>query len=61
MNCNRLMFLKVTAAASGRLEPVLDRWREKAANVSGRSLPAGHFLPEEIPEQTLSALLEFLA
>jgi haloacetate dehalogenase len=55
------MFLKVTAAASGRLEPVLDRWREKAANVSGRSLPAGHFLPEEIPEQTLSALLEFLA
>jgi pimeloyl-ACP methyl ester carboxylesterase len=38
-----------------------DRWREKAANVSGRSLAGGHFLPEEVPEQTLSALLEFLA
>jgi haloacetate dehalogenase len=45
----------------GRLEPVIDRWREQAANVSGRSLPGGHFLPEEVPEQTLSALLEFLA
>jgi len=45
----------------GRLEPVMDLWREKAVNVSGKSLPAGHFLPEEVPEETLSALLEFLS
>ncbi|HEX8028749.1 MAG TPA: alpha/beta hydrolase, partial [Vicinamibacterales bacterium] len=29
----------------GRLEPVMDIWREKAVNVTGKSLPAGHFLP----------------
>lgn len=45
----------------GRLEPVMDIWREKAVNVVGKSLPAGHFLPEEVPEETLSALLAFLA
>jgi haloacetate dehalogenase len=44
----------------GRLEPVMDIWREKAVNVTGKSLPAGHFLPEEVPEETLSALLDFL-
>jgi len=44
----------------GRLEPVMDIWREKAVNVTGTSLPAGHFLPEELPDQTLSALLAFL-
>jgi haloacetate dehalogenase len=44
----------------GRLEPVLDIWREKAVNVTGTSLPAGHFLPEELPDETLSALLAFL-
>jgi len=45
----------------GRLEPVMDLWREKAVNVTGKSLPAGHFLPEEVPEETLSALLGFLS
>lgn len=45
----------------GRLEPVMDIWREKAVNVTGRSLAAGHFLPEEVPEETLSALLGFLS
>lgn len=45
----------------GRLEPVMDIWREKAVNVTGKSLPAGHFLPEEVPEETLLALLGFLS
>jgi haloacetate dehalogenase len=45
----------------GRLEPVMDLWREKAVNVTGKSLPAGHFLPEEVPDETLSALLGFLS
>jgi haloacetate dehalogenase len=45
----------------GRLEPVMDIWREKAVNVTGKSLPAGHFLPEEVPDETLSALLGFLS
>jgi haloacetate dehalogenase len=44
----------------GRLEPVLELWREKAANVSGKALAAGHFLPEEVPDETLAELLGFL-
>ena len=44
----------------GRLEPVMDIWREKAVNVGGKSLPAGHFLPEEMPEETLAEILAFL-
>ena len=35
-------------------------WRSVATDVRGRSLPGGHSLPEELPEQTLSAILEFI-
>ena len=45
----------------GRLEPVMDIWSEKAVNVVGKSLPCGHFLAEEMPEETLSSLLDFLS
>lgn len=44
----------------GRLYDVMKIWREHATNVTGKSLPAGHFLPEEVPDDTLSALLSFL-
>jgi haloacetate dehalogenase len=44
----------------GRLYDVMDIWRRHATNVSGRALPAGHFLPEEAPEDTLTALQAFL-
>jgi haloacetate dehalogenase len=39
---------------------VLALWRERAAEVRGRALPCGHYLPEEAPEETLSELLTFL-
>jgi len=39
----------------------MDLWREKAVNVTGKSLPAGHFLPEEAPAEILSAVRGFLA
>jgi len=39
---------------------VLDVWRERAADVRGRALDCGHFLPEEAPEETLEELLGFL-
>ncbi len=45
----------------GRLYDVMKIWREHAANVTGKALPAGHFLPEEVPDDTLSALLSFLS
>ena len=43
-----------------RLFDVLACWRERAVDVRGRALPCGHFLPEEAPEETAAALLEFL-
>ncbi len=44
----------------GRLYDVMKIWREHAVNVTGKALPAGHFLPEEVPAETLAALLSFL-
>ena len=43
----------------GRLEPVMDIWREHAINLTGQSLPCGHFLPEELPEETFAAIDKF--
>jgi haloacetate dehalogenase len=45
----------------GELYDVLATWRDKATWVQGRGLPCGHALQEEMPEETASALLEFLA
>ncbi len=44
----------------GNTYDVLATWREVASDVSGHAVPGGHFLPEEAPEETLQALLEFL-
>lgn len=35
-------------------------WRQWAGDVRGSGLPCGHFLPEESPDETAAALLEFL-
>ena len=45
----------------GRLYDVMKIWREHATDVRGKALPAGHFLPEEVPDETLSELMSFLA
>jgi len=44
----------------GRLYDPMKVWREHATDVRGKALPAGHFLPEEVPDQTLAELLAFL-
>ncbi|MGI8596308.1 MAG: alpha/beta fold hydrolase [Thermoleophilaceae bacterium] len=44
----------------GQREAVLEVWRERAADVRGRALECGHFLPEELPEETAGELLTFL-
>jgi haloacetate dehalogenase len=43
----------------GRHYAVLDVWRQYGSDVRGHSLPSGHFLAEEAPEQTLAALRDF--
>jgi haloacetate dehalogenase len=46
---------------TNRLYHVVDAWRAKASGaVTGRSLPCGHFVPEECPDETVRELLEFL-
>jgi haloacetate dehalogenase len=44
----------------GRTQDVLQVWREYATDVHGQSLPCGHFLPEEMPDETYAALRPFL-
>jgi haloacetate dehalogenase len=44
----------------GRLYDVMQIWRDHASDVRGTSLPGGHFLPEELPDETLAALRPFL-
>jgi len=44
----------------GALYDVLETWREKATNVSGRAFDCGHTLQEENPEETLAELSAFL-
>jgi haloacetate dehalogenase len=44
----------------GKTQDVLQVWREYATDVRGRSLPCGHYLPEEMPDETAAALRAFL-
>jgi haloacetate dehalogenase len=44
-----------------RLWDTLAVWRGWAHDVLGAPLRCGHFLPEEAPEETAAALLDFLA
>jgi len=43
-----------------RLWDPMKIWSEFALDLRGQSVPGGHFLPEESPEETLAALLPFL-
>lgn len=38
---------------------VLALWRERAAHVSGHSLPCGHYIAEEAPERLIAEALSF--
>ena len=44
----------------GRKYDVVSVWRERAGDVSGKALPGGHWLAEELPEQTLAEIKTFL-
>ena len=47
----------------GKMHTLFDvaaTWKEKAHRVDGHSLPCGHFIPEEAPEDLLAAVRPFL-
>ena len=44
----------------GRTQNVLEVWSDYATNLRGFSLPAGHFLAEELPDATYEAIAGFL-
>ncbi len=49
-------------SAVGRLyDDPLGIWRPYAPAIQGHSMPSGHFIPEEAPEETAQALLTFFA
>jgi haloacetate dehalogenase len=54
-----LLVLWGAEGAMERLYDVLGCWGEVAADVRGRALPCGHFLPEERPDETMSEILAF--
>ena len=44
----------------GRLFDVIEIWRMRATNVTGKGMPGGHSFHETHPEETLAELLPFL-
>ncbi len=43
-----------------KLYDVLEVWRERASNVTGREMPTGHFIAEEKPDLLIEELNKFL-
>jgi len=47
-------------APMGRIFDVLPIWKERGVKVTGKSLPGGHTLQEDVPEQFLAEVQAFL-
>ncbi|MDA0262845.1 MAG: alpha/beta hydrolase [Chloroflexi bacterium] len=44
----------------GRTQDPLAVWRDYATNVRGHSLPCGHYIAEEMPDESYTAIRDFL-
>ena len=55
-----VLVLWSAAGYVGRTQNVLAIWNEYATNVRGQSLPCGHYIPEEMPDETYAILKGFL-
>ncbi len=55
-----LLVLWGDRGAMHRLYDVPATWRDRAASVTARSLPCGHFVPEEASGETAAAILGFV-
>lgn len=60
LRCPTLVLWGVHGAMH-RLFDVLQTWRPRAPGAHGKALPAGHWLPEECPQEVSAALQDFLA
>ena len=43
----------------GRTQDVLEVWRDYSNDVRGRAMPSGHYIAEELPEETYRELRDF--
>ena len=59
INCPLLALWSATGYV-GRTQDVLGVWRDYATDVRGHSLPSGHYLAEQVPDETYAALKSFL-
>lgn len=59
VNCPHLALWSATGYV-GRTQDVLQVWREYSTDVRGRSLPCGHYIAEELPDEAYQILKEFL-
>ncbi len=54
-----LLALWGKAGAMHKIYNVLETWRERAVDVTGRPISCGHFIPEESPAEIVSAFSDF--
>lgn len=59
VTCPLLVLWGQSGAVQRCFHPLED-WSEVAVDVRGRALPGGHYLPEELPDDTFKELFEFL-
>ena len=55
-----LLVLWGANGAMGKLFNVLETWKERASNVTGKGLPCGHWMTEQLPEQVYDEVYNFL-
>lgn len=60
VECPLLVLWGAKGAMEG-LYDVLGTWRERATQVQGKSLPGGHWLPEQLPNEVYAELMPFLS